>query len=124
MKYVKSRAPIQQDQYVEYQPAGEPVDGYFDDIEPTETDIGDGADLDEGTVTALQREPAPVITGERVAQKDTFQPKVVKSSFQPRKSAKNVSPRITAMPTSTKNVDRANTMYVKKTTQPPNQYAN
>jgi hypothetical protein len=25
---------------------------YYDDIEPTESDIGDGADLDEGTVTA------------------------------------------------------------------------
>ena len=51
VKYVK--APRVPEQYVEYQPLGDPVDNYFDDIEPTETDIGDGADLDEGTVTAL-----------------------------------------------------------------------
>lgn len=50
VKYVKAGRPV--DQYADYQPMGENVDNYFDDIEPTETDIGDGADLDEGTVTA------------------------------------------------------------------------
>ena len=52
-------------QYVEALPQQyvEPEEYYEDFNEPTETDIGDGADLDEGTVTAKQyhREPAPVI---------------------------------------------------------------
>lgn len=56
-----------------------------------------------------------MITGDRLAQKDSYQPKVVKSSMNRKATAKNISPRITAMPTSTKQVDqRANTMYVKK----------
>lgn len=59
-----------------------PEDNYFDDIEPTETDFGNGEDLDEGTVNARQfREPAPVITGDKLAQKEGVKPKVVKTSF-------------------------------------------
>ena len=80
---MKSQPPAQQQP--SYEPSTFfPTDGYYDDIEPTETDIGDGADLDEGTVTAAQqnyREPAPVITGDRLAKKDTLTPKTVKSGI-------------------------------------------
>ena len=121
MKYVKAGPPPATYEPV-YQQAEE---AYYDDIEPTETDIGDGADLDEGTVTAQQyyREPAPVITGDRIAQKDINKPKVVKSGLQPaRRTVKNTSPRITAMPTKT--VDqRANTVMNKKVAAITNQMA-
>ena len=63
-----------------------PEDNFYDDIEPTETDIG--ADLDEGTVTAGRnyKEPAPIITGDKLAMKDNVKPKVVKAPPQPRKT--------------------------------------
>lgn len=117
VKYVKAAQPTTYE--ASYQP---PEEGYYDDIEPTETDIGDGADLDEGTVTAQQqhfREPAPVITGDRLAQKDNVKPKVVKANYQQaRKTVKqaNTSPRITAMPTSKSIDQRANTIQAKKAT--------
>lgn len=63
MRYVKVAQPP-----TTYEPAyRQPEEAYYEDIEPTETDIG--ADLDEGTVTAqrLYREPAAVITGDRLA---------------------------------------------------------
>lgn len=79
VKIVKSGPPpIQQYNYIA-------EDNFYDDIEPTETDIG--ADLDEGTVTAGRnyKEPAPVITGDKLAMKDNQKPKVVKSGFQQKK---------------------------------------
>lgn len=122
--YYEEQIPVQPVQYVEqpvqYVEYTEPIEQmpeeYYDDIEPTETDIGDGADLDEGTVTAQYtqqtREPAPVIFQEKMAQKEQNKPKVVKSSFPVRKTQKDISPRITAMPT------RSNTMAVKASTRP------
>ena len=107
MRYVKVSQPP-----TPYEPVyQQPEEGYYDDIEPTETDIG--ADLDEGTVTAKQhfREPAPVITGDRLAQKGNMRPKVVKSSFpQARRTVKQAMPRITTMPTTTAIEQRANTI--------------
>lgn len=69
VKYVKAPRPPA---VVEtYAPIGDPVDDYyFDEIEPTETDIGDGAELDEGTVNVQQREPVPVITQDRIVEKN------------------------------------------------------
>lgn len=96
VKYVKSGPPpVQYEQFIQ-------EDNYFDEIEPTETDFGYADDLDEGTVNArVNREPAPVITGDRLAKKENVKPKVVKNSFQNRKTVKNTSPRITTMPTKT-----------------------
>jgi hypothetical protein len=105
---------------------------YYEDIEPTETDIGDGADMDEGTVNAREnyREPAPVITDDKIAEKQVEpQPnKGVKNAYKQRQTLKNqqISPRITAMPTTTKTVDqqRANTMYNKAKQQLADPMAN
>ena len=96
VKYVKSGPPpVQYEQFIQ-------EDNYFDEIEPTETDFGYADDLDEGTVNArVNRDPAPVITGDRLAKKENVKPKVVKNSFQNRKTVKNTSPRITTMPTKT-----------------------
>ena len=63
VQYVEQPIGVQYVEAVPQQYVEQPEEYYEDFGEPTETDIGDGADLDEGTVTAkqYQREPAPVI---------------------------------------------------------------
>jgi len=61
-------------QYVEISQL-EPSYILLDDIEPTETTFGNF--LSE----VAPQEPIPVITGDKLAQKDNLKPKVVKSNF-------------------------------------------